>query len=78
MASEQQWTPVVLRKEMKTKPKSELALHQAKAKGQVEVQHKAASSSTVMAAHKLDNAEAGDYKQPTVSLELYVGSQTKK
>lgn len=66
---------------MKTKPKSELALHQAKAKGQVEVQHKAASSSTVMAAHKLDNAEAGDYKAPVVTLELsgtleHVGAAT--
>lgn len=60
---------------MKTKPKSELALHQAKAKGQVEVQHKAASSSTVMAAHKLDNAEAGDYKAPVVTLELSVDTR---
>lgn len=53
---------------MKTKPASELALHNAKAKGQVEVQHRQPSQSTMIAANKLDDAEAGDYKAPTITL----------
>lgn len=75
MASEQQWTPVVLRKEMKTKPKSELALHQAKAKGQVEVQAKGPSQQATSQANKLDDAEVGDFKQPTITLEFKLALQ---
>ena len=52
----------MLKKELKAKPKSELALHQAKQKGQVEVQARGPSQSASAAAAKLDNAEVGEYK----------------
>jgi len=40
MSSQQDWQPVVLRKDMHKKPQTEHALAQAKAKGQVETQKK--------------------------------------
>jgi len=73
MASD--WTPVVLKKEMKAKPKSELALHQAKQKGQVEVQARGPSQAASAAAAKLDNAEVGEYKAPTITLEFKLALQ---
>ncbi len=60
----------MLRKEMKVKPKSELALHQAKAKGQIEVQHRGPSAAAAQQANRIDNAEVGEYKPPTITLEV--------
>ena len=65
------WTPVVLRKEMKAKPKTEAALAAAKAKGQVEVvakvHHTAPSN-----ARMLDDNDTADFKLPTVSHDFKI------
>lgn len=60
-------TPVVLRKQMTAKPKSELALHNAKAKGQVETVSRAGQpSSSASAAARLDDNDAADFHQEKV------------
>jgi len=72
--AQQDWTPVVLRKEMKAKPKTEQALASAKAKGQVEtvakVHHTAPTN-----ARLLDDNEAADYKLPTVTHDFKLALQ---
>jgi putative transcription factor len=70
-------TPVVLRKQMTTKPKSELALAQAKAKGQVETVSRAGQpSSSASAAARLDDNEAADFHQEKViTLEFKLALQ---
>jgi len=55
---------------MKVKPKSELALAQAKAKGQVETVHRAPAAAAAQQANKIDNAEVGEYKAQTITLEF--------
>jgi len=63
---ENQWEPVVLRKNMTAKPRTESALAAAKAKGQVEtvqrVHHTAPPN-----ARTLDDNEVSDFKLPTVT-----------
>lgn len=61
-------TPVVLRKQITSKPKSELALHQAKAKGQIETVARGPASSGLS---KYDDNEVADFKQEkTITLEF--------
>lgn len=66
MSAPNDWTPVVLRKTMTAKPRTEAALAAAKAKGQVEtvqrVHHTAPHN-----ARALDDNEAADFKLPTVT-----------
>jgi ribosome-binding protein aMBF1 (putative translation factor) len=61
---------------MTSKPKSELALAQAKAKGQVETVARGPSSASSIAASKLDDNEATDFKQEKViTLEFKLALQ---
>ena len=73
MSLDQQWTPVVLRKQITSKPKSELALHQAKAKGQIETVARGPASSGLS---KYDDNEVADFKQEkTITLEFKLALQ---
>lgn len=73
--SYQDWTPLVIRKDPNKKPTTAAGIAQAKAKGQVEVQKKQAGTTTVIAAHKLDDNEGADFKHQTVTLEFKLALQ---
>jgi len=77
MASEQQWEPMVLRKQVKVAPKNELALFQARAKGQVEVVQKqsVASAASSVQANKVENADFNGYVRPVATLEFKLALQ---
>jgi len=72
--SDQDWTPVVLRKDRAPKPTTERALAIAKAKGEVEtvakVHHTAPSN-----ARQLDDNESADFKLPTVTHDFKLALQ---
>lgn len=68
------WTPVVLRKELKAKPKTEQALAAAKAKGQVETVQKVHHTAPPNA-RLLDDNEAADFKLPTVTHDFKLALQ---
>jgi putative transcription factor len=72
--SQQDWTPVVLRKNPTSVPKTATSLAAAKAKGQVEtvarVHHTAPSN-----AAKLDDNEAPDFKHQTVTHDFKLAMQ---
>jgi hypothetical protein len=71
MSDGNDWQPVVIKKTMTSKPKNEMDLAAARAKGQVEsvrkVQHTAPTNAT-----KLDDNESDDFKHQTVTHEFKV------
>jgi len=72
--ADQDWTPVVLRKDKPAKPTTERALAIAKAKGEVQtvarVHHTAPAN-----ARQLDDNEAADFKLPTVTHDFKLALQ---